>query len=129
MLYRVLSIVVQASGQMLDARGTLPKTVQMDFSTVQKKLKMGVYGGKDGVKAFKDDLLQPLRSAFRSVAPAFLNIIRSRYLPEHPICEELQHYVVHLRVQPGFILKVRTTLQLLESACICIVYFWQVLGK
>jgi hypothetical protein len=37
----------------------------MDFSTVQRRLKMGVYAGKDGVKAFKDDLMQPLRSAFR----------------------------------------------------------------
>ncbi|CAM6011530.1 unnamed protein product [Sphagnum balticum] len=43
----------------------LSRTGQMDFSTVQRRLKMGVYAGKDGVKAFKDDLMQPLRSAFR----------------------------------------------------------------
>lgn len=56
---------LQVNGQVPDSRNLLSRTGQMDFSTVQRRLKMGVYAGKDGVKAFKDDLMQPLRSAFR----------------------------------------------------------------
>ncbi|KAG0624404.1 hypothetical protein M758_3G245200 [Ceratodon purpureus] len=54
-----------ANEQVPEGRGAFAKPVQTDFCTVQKKLKMGHYRGKDGVKSFKEDLLQPLRSAFR----------------------------------------------------------------
>uniref|UniRef100_A0A7I4A821 CCHC-type domain-containing protein n=1 Tax=Physcomitrium patens TaxID=3218 RepID=A0A7I4A821_PHYPA len=54
-----------ANEQVSEGRGAFTKPAQADFCSVQKKLKMGHYGGKDGVKSFKEDLLQPLRNAFR----------------------------------------------------------------
>ncbi|XP_024381473.1 histone-lysine N-methyltransferase ATXR3 isoform X3 [Physcomitrium patens] len=54
-----------ANEQVSEGRGAPTKSGQVDFCTVQKKLKLGHYGGRDGVKLFKEDLLQPLRNAFR----------------------------------------------------------------